>query len=723
MRKPFPADFAKVEVCFAIGDKKYRVERILKKNGTNEGRLYIGESLIAGPKPTQVTERVEKELQVSYELFARAVYSEQNQVDYFLKLNPGERKKKFDELLDLQKYEIVRGNANQVLNHFRKSRESTKQSLSQFDAVLQQQDMNELRFKLEAQKQKKKDIEHQLSGKKGEKESLSAKRMDLQQKVKQSEALQQSIQSKKGQLHSHESRLSAFAQQYAGWDSKGADFVLTERKSLAEKIRLLQSKQEQHRLLDIQRQKAQQRMELVEQRKKDWESKTQGASLSLIESRIHELKRQKLQLQEKLAGLQSEYAECLSITRLSDSQLGELGSEADSLQSLHANCPTCRQEISSDHKKQLMTALLDKRQTIESQRASSESRRAMIQSEKVGLELVLKGLDPSILEQESLRVRVQEGTMIISDMEKAKLEYENAEKALAAMGQAVPESEIEAIRKQVIHLEKVSEMLVVKNEFDRLVKEITADEVVLTTHGNVRGELDSLNAEWARFESEWNALEREKGLLGQVEQELEARVKSIESLHAQKESLESKLVLYSDVEEGLGIFSNALIETQQQLREGVVEAINAALLELWPALYPYQDFSLAKLQVQDNDYVLSVREKNGGWVEAESSLSGGERSAAALALRMAVAFVLTRQLSWIILDEPTHNLDVKSVNSLSSMLRERLPGLVDQVFVITHAPEIEKAATGSLYVLERNKNEDGPTTPVNKLVDLGTRIN
>ena len=59
---------------------------------------------------------------------------------------------------------------------------------------------------------------------------------------------------------------------------------------------------------------------------------------------------------------------------------------------------------------------------------------------------------------------------------------------------------------------------------------------------------------------------------------------------------------------------------------------------------------------------------------------------------------------------------------LTVMLRDRLPGLVDQVFVITHASEIEKAATGSLYVLQREKNEDGITIPLNKLIDAGSKI-
>jgi len=51
---------------------------------------------------------VEKAIEINYNLFSRAVYSEQNEIDSFLRLSPKDRKTKFDELLDLQKYEAVR---------------------------------------------------------------------------------------------------------------------------------------------------------------------------------------------------------------------------------------------------------------------------------------------------------------------------------------------------------------------------------------------------------------------------------------------------------------------------------------------------------------------------------------------------------------------------------------------------------------------------------------
>ena len=106
---------------------------------------------------------------------------------------------------------------------------------------------------------------------------------------------------------------------------------------------------------------------------------------------------------------------------------------------------------------------------------------------------------------------------------------------------------------------------------------------------------------------------------------------------------------------------------------------------------------------------MQVQTRTNTWVRVEGILSGGERSAAALCIRIAFALVLTKQLSMLILDEPTHNLDSNSIEKLSLILRESLPELVGQTFVITHDKQLESAATSNLYKLDRNKDIDQPT--------------
>ena len=42
--------------------------------------------------------------------------------------------------------------------------------------------------------------------------------------------------------------------------------------------------------------------------------------------------------------------------------------------------------------------------------------------------------------------------------------------------------------------------------------------------------------------------------------------------------------------------------------------------------------------------------------------SGGERSIACLAMRIAMAMVIVPNLRWLILDEPTHNIDEQGIS-------------------------------------------------------------
>ena len=152
--------------------------------------------------------------------------------------------------------------------------------------------------------------------------------------------------------------------------------------------------------------------------------------------------------------------------------------------------------------------------------------------------------------------------------------------------------------------------------------------------------------------------------------------------------------------------------TQIELRKEFVKAVNYTMERVWHTFYPYKDFDRISLDIEEGDYTLKLQEKNGRWINVEGIASGGERSLAALTLRVAFALVLVPHLRWIILDEPTHNLDSRAVEELARTLREKINEFVDQVFLITHDEKLEYAVNGSLYKLEREKEKDGPTRVV-----------
>jgi DNA repair exonuclease SbcCD ATPase subunit len=170
------------------------------------------------------------------------------------------------------------------------------------------------------------------------------------------------------------------------------------------------------------------------------------------------------------------------------------------------------------------------------------------------------------------------------------------------------------------------------------------------------------------------------------------------------------------------LLQNALVEVQEGLRAQLVSAVNESLAASWGEVYPYRDYSSARLKPAADDYELQLQEGGGEWVGADHA-SGGEKSIAALCLRMAFARVLAPSLGLLILDEPTHNLDEAGTAALSEALRRGAGegGAFEQIFIITHDDALREAAEGALYSFERGKT--GVAGDATAAVDLSEREN
>ncbi|MCX6769503.1 MAG: hypothetical protein NT051_02365 [Candidatus Micrarchaeota archaeon] len=183
------------------------------------------------------------------------------------------------------------------------------------------------------------------------------------------------------------------------------------------------------------------------------------------------------------------------------------------------------------------------------------------------------------------------------------------------------------------------------------------------------------------------------------------RVIGLELSEAKKKALLAKN--YSEAAQSMAIYKNSLAAAQTELRASLVEEINEALAEIWPAVYPYSDYDSVKLEADEKDYRLLMH-KN-GWREVDSIASGGERACLCLALRIAFASVLTPDIGWLILDEPTHNLDAEAVALLADAINTKIPSIVEQILVITHEPALGETANGAVFRLDRDKATGEPT--------------
>ena len=83
---------AKVKLSFGIDGINYVVEREITSGGQSKATLQKNGTYTQS-QPQRVTEEIEKALAMDYDLFSRAVYSEQNRLDYFLELKASDRKK------------------------------------------------------------------------------------------------------------------------------------------------------------------------------------------------------------------------------------------------------------------------------------------------------------------------------------------------------------------------------------------------------------------------------------------------------------------------------------------------------------------------------------------------------------------------------------------------------------------------------------------------------
>ena len=355
-----------------------------------------------------------------------------------------------------------------------------------------------------------------------------------------------------------------------------------------------------------------------------------------------------------------------------------------------------------------------------------QKRLALLQEKReheMGLARVISDKEAELALQKKEAENAGKNYALVEEIEERLNVLKNAEKELAGLleekkglerwleetvgKKAALEREVEVKRKAALEKERRLREIERALEEKRKAEELKAE---------IRKIEETMRLE--KFDEREVALAREESRRGEVEAEkLKAEIEGARKLAEEKnrlfESLKKRLGDVEKVSERLGsmiaagellaVWENALVETQAALRENYVKEISQALELVWPVVYPYKDFSSARLNASAEDYSLELKAAQGGWIQVEGRTSGGERACAALALRIAFATVLVPNLSWLFLDEPTHNLDSEAVAALAKALRDEVPKIVGQTIVITHDEHLKKAASGKTYVFAREK--------------------
>ncbi len=717
MRKPEPKQRAEIELIFEVNGKEYYVKRIVeRRKGTVYSELRENGKLLEAPSSSRVTELIQNILKVDYELFFRAIYSEQNQLDFFLSIPKGKRMKKIDELLGIDKFEEARKNCVTLANRL------TERKIGKED-FLRIVNLEEMEKELKEVKESILKIEREIK--------------TLEKQIEQNRKERERIENELGQLKSIKEKIENL--------EKDERELVTLIKSLEKSIEELRKGIKELSYEDVKKlfsetdkilkdkKKEKEQLETIYNSLKEKKSKILG-ELSMVNKRIEELKdeiEEKKKIEEQIETLEKKFGKIDELVKEKKEVLEKTKEKINSLQERlkilqesvirlkesEKRCPTCdtplpedkrrnliqskEREISS--KKEILENLLKKEKELKDDLELLQKKSEELKTFKIKLEK-FAGLDEEL--KRILKLAEERG----KELEAIKKEIEKTEEEIKRLEEHILEKErelkdLEFVLKTFELIEKKEKELVdsrkklmeIRSFIDSLRKKIEGRNVEELERRFYDLSL-KVKEDETKKESLTQMLEEKK----KRNEELAFKINQYKKEKKEIEKLEKLIKDLKILEKGLQI-------TQEELRKRFVSAVNAAMERIWESIYPYRDFIGIRLNVEGGDYVLQLQERSGKFINVEGIASGGERSLACLALRIAFSLVLAPHLRILVLDEPTHNLDRKAIKDFARTLRENIHEFIDQVFLITHNPELEEAITGFAYRLERDKSRDEPT--------------
>jgi exonuclease SbcC len=690
---------ARVKISFNVGEDTYLIEREVTLDESAKATLQKNGTYVQS-QPQRVTEEIEKALMMDYDLFARAIYSEQNRLDYFLELRSSERKKQIDNLLGLDKFANAQENTTSLVNKIKETIEESRKTAESFD--------------IEGQKGQKAKLEE-------EKEKVTAEKNEIMRSIDKLKEKRGVSEASLKRMKDDYNRKNTITREMAEMKSK--ILVLTDE---IEKI----NSEKLGELMEVEKtlKSTNARSSELAKKLKDNMAIMQNAQTTLgkKQSELATISKDIVERDKLLASIKgkekSKVGEELEKCRKRIEETGvEIASmtaqknEADKwireLEKHISKCPVCERDLDSRMKEELLTVKKklvkefgDKAKVLqEAQKKEREeiNELNLLFNKLVVVEERVKGYsnleEKRTITEKELEKAIEESSRIKKGMDKLNEEINKVNEELSKFKSAKS-----ALERKEMHLSerKKAEENVAKKQKE--IDGIKVDEKKLEI---VQKEFTELSSGISRNEA---SLEGVGKALEEKARQIDEKKKEIEKI----EKLYTEISSKKTVIDNLVKFNNSLQETQAHLRSRLVSSINRIMQDIWPELYPYGDYPGLELNATEGDYVLRICTYRGDketWEDVDEIASGGERSIACLAMRVAFALVLVPNLKWLILDEPTHNIDQQGIGRFVSVFNEKLPKIVEQIFIITHDEQLKQVSNGKVYMFSRNKGENGET--------------
>ncbi len=683
-RNPSPAEEASVEIEFEVDGTEYSVKRELKRGkGTERSELRKEGELIEAPSTREVTEQVEELLGLSFKSFVRAIYSEQNDLDLFLNMRPGNRKERIDELLKIDRFENARKTIVKVENNLKNELEQKQEELGELEEEFEEEELEELEEDIEERRETLEDtresieeLDEKLGEKQEKREELEEKKETFRKLEKRATKLETREESLQEELEKIEGKL----EKYDNPEEK-LEECRKEKKKLEEKEDDINDLEKDLSYARKEKKKLEEEIEELEEKAEKFEE------IEDIEKEIKELTKVVDEIRQK------GNTKHVERTNLEES--------IENLQDSDGECPTCGKELDEEHREKVFKERKAKIEKLKKQenKLKKEFEKKQEKKEKLGEKR------DELLEFKSAEEKLEQRQKELKEKNK---EIEEAEKELEELKEDFSENRTEELEESIEELEKTEKRDELEEKLEHIEEKLSEAEEELEELEFDEDELEETRDRVSELKEEKSVKKKELESEEELIQEKEKRKEQMQRQKDKKQDLEEKVEKLDAVLDFSHDYRHGLEKTQVSLREMFVERLNRMMDDIWDQLYPYDDYYSIRLNAE-KDYLLELLDSENKWISAEVEVSGGERHSAALVMRLALTFTLSPKLEVLMLDEPTHNMDSSAVDELAETLRKNSHDLIKQLFIVTHDPSLESAATGELYQFEKKNTETGLT--------------
>ncbi|MBD3218585.1 MAG: AAA family ATPase [candidate division Zixibacteria bacterium] len=721
------------ELDFMIGAQNFRIRRGFKKPNKSTAELYAEDKILAtGTK--EVNREVEKLSGMDWKAFQTSFYTRQNELNLLGSLQPAERSKRLEEMLGLEKTNIIINNIKgdlrsltgeikgleqlieredeyKLLHHKKlQEKESTSKSVNELEDNLKSLDESLKKLKASFAENEKKREEHQKE---------SSRLELLNHDLKKNESDKDKTKAKITAIEAQKERFEHLKKELKALPEVQENLNLLEKQQLKFESKTQKGEQlsQLEKSLESQLAKGKALSKSIE------ELKNRAGDTAIINNNIKEIGKRIESLQEEVASLREEKAGI-------NSQLTRLKGQMDDIEELgpEAVCSFCLRPFKGEMH-DIQRHFKDEIEKLESSWKETSEKLDSKQAELKKMQLERKGFedkrDKAQQTQKELSSSEGERKNLRENYKQGLNQQKVLQDELKALGDIDFDPEVyRKTKAQFEDLQKISTEYAGLRErmasLDSLKKErgelLEKNTIINNNIKEIQQELMKIGFDSEAHQREKEALDKKTDEREEARDKLSKARETLAGLNAEIKGYENQL---KNIDEAKGrsseistekFYLESLIELLAELKTELAARIRPILIQISSNLLDrMSDSKFSELDL-NKDYEISVRDY--GELQELNRFSGGEQDLANLSLRLAISKLLAQssrlEAGFLILDEVFGSQDSFRKENIMGAI-SGLQDFFQQIFIVTHVEDVKEAVQTLLTVEE---NHDGSSSVI-----------